>query len=71
MKRIFKCALCGVDVEVEADGFIPGVDGVIYDDAGVEHRFVDPTNDQYCESCFGVFVNEILSEITVAEMNKE
>ena len=58
MKRAFKCCCCGVEFEVEAEEFIEGIHGVIYDSKGVKHVYVDPTTDKHCDACLDIIIAE-------------
>ena len=71
MKQTFKCSKCGLDVEIEADYFIPGVSGQLVDHDGVLRKFVDPTNDHLCNVCVYFSLRESLVDIYGDEKAKE
>ena len=51
MKRMFSCSKCGLEFEVEADYFIPGISGTAIVNGGVRREYVDPTTDKFCLAC--------------------
>lgn len=59
-KQTFKCPDCGIDHEMEADAFIPGVYGIMYKDDGTKFVFIDPTTEHRCPACNDIFVERLL-----------
>jgi len=52
---------------MEADAFIPGVYGVMYDNDGKPFYFIDPTTEHLCTACNDIFVEKLLMEMADAE----
>ena len=71
MKQTIKCSKCGIEFEIEADYFIPGVSGQLVDDDGVMRKFVDPTDDHLCPVCLYFELRESLASIVGDEKAKE
>ena len=65
LKRTFKCRDCGVEFEMEADAFIPGVYGVMYNNDGKPFYFIDPTTEHRCPECNDIFVENLLGIVGV------
>lgn len=54
----FICSKCGTKFTVEADHFIPGVEGFCN---GL--TFIDPTMPRYCSRCGEEMIQEMISEL--------
>lgn len=61
-KRTFKCPDCGVEFELEADAFIPGVSGVMYNGDDTPFNFIDPTDEHRCQTCHYFYVERLFRE---------
>ena len=60
LKRTFKCCDCGVEFEMEADAFIPGLYGIMYDNNRKPFYFIDPTTEKHCPTCLDILVESYL-----------
>ena len=54
---IFRCPRCGREHVIEADYFVPGVEGTIMDKI-----FVDPTVDRHCPECVVELIKELMQD---------
>lgn len=70
MKRIFTCCKCGIDFEIEADHFIPGVSGTVVTSEGVKHEYVDPTGDHKCMACIYIELLESAEQLGLIKDGK-
>jgi hypothetical protein len=68
-KQTFKCVKCGDEFEIEADHFIPGVSGRLYDGKGTLLVFVDPTENHKCAAC--VYMELVESGMKLMEESDE
>lgn len=57
-KMEFICPKCGTEFTVEADHFMPGVEGFCND-----LKFVDPTTPRHCPRCAEEMIKEMISEL--------
>ena len=60
IKRKFVCVRCGEEFEVEADAFLPGVQGTLSQKDGPDYVIVDPTTAFECVPCRIRTIRELL-----------
>ena len=58
--RTFICQECGEPFEIEADSFIPGVEGFVNGRSCGYKRFVDPTKPHTCDRCVAKILEQMM-----------